>query len=69
MFLDDENLHALTGIKRRKMQIQWLQDNGIPFLVAYSGRPVVLIKYIENILLPEEKATSQSANPNFDLLN
>lgn len=41
MFLSDEDLHLLTGYRRKSRQITQLKKMGLPFFVNASGHPVV----------------------------
>lgn len=40
-FLDDAELHRLTGYVKPSKQIEWLTRNGIAHLVNAKGYPVV----------------------------
>jgi hypothetical protein len=59
LFLDDENLDRLTGIRRGstragvkrtkyEMQAAFLREIGIPFISNARGRPVVLLSAVES---------------------
>ncbi|WP_017454546.1 DUF4224 domain-containing protein [Herbaspirillum rubrisubalbicans] len=59
LFLDDESLDRLTGIrrgstragvKRSKYQLQaaFLREAGIPFISNARGQPVVLVSAVES---------------------
>jgi len=59
LFLDDESLDRLTGIrrgatragvKRSKYQLQseFLREVGIPFILNARGHPVVLVSAVES---------------------
>ncbi|UIN20292.1 DUF4224 domain-containing protein [Herbaspirillum frisingense] len=59
LFLDDESLDRLTGIRRGstsagvkqtkyEMQAAFLREIGIPFIVNARGRPVVLLSAVES---------------------
>lgn len=41
IYLNAEELEALTGYKRSADQIRWLRRNGIPFTANSKGDPVV----------------------------
>ena len=43
MFLNADELHALTGCKRVSEQIAQLRKQKIPFWLDKRGRPVVLV--------------------------
>jgi hypothetical protein len=40
-FLDDDDLHRLTGYVRPAKQIEWLLRHNIPYLVNAKGKLVV----------------------------
>jgi hypothetical protein len=59
LFLDDESLDRLTGIRRGstragvkrtkyEMQAAFLREIGIPFISNARGRPVVLLSEVES---------------------
>lgn len=59
LFLDDESLDCLTGIRRGstragvkqtkyEMQAAFLREIGIPFISNARGRPVVLLSAVES---------------------
>lgn len=41
LVLTDVELHGLTGVQQRRLQIEWLKDNGWVFFISRVGRPVV----------------------------
>lgn len=41
LFLEHDELVALTGRKFKSRQIEWLRQNGVPFRVSATGHPVV----------------------------
>ncbi len=47
MFLEPDELIALTGWRRKSSQIAQLKKMGIPFFVNASGHPVVACTAIE----------------------
>jgi hypothetical protein len=55
MFLTDEQIALLTGYKRRHLQILWLSEQGIPFIVSAAGFPVVAAREIERRLVQDPK--------------
>jgi hypothetical protein len=55
MFLTDDQLALLTGYKRRHLQILWLSEQGIPFIVSAAGFPVVAAREIERRLTKDPK--------------
>lgn len=50
LFLDPEEVQALTGFKSPGRQCRWLHDEGWRFVISGSGRPVVARKYAEKML-------------------
>lgn len=50
MVLDKSQLKDLTGTARRDLQISWLRQNRIPFLIGHDGRPKVLLNTINFLL-------------------
>lgn len=59
IFLDDEDLNYLTGIKRgstragnkrskHELQADFLRERGIPFIPNARGKPVVLLSAVES---------------------
>jgi hypothetical protein len=46
-FLDDQQLHQLTGWHRKSLQIEWLRGAGVPFRVNATGHPVVTWAAVE----------------------
>jgi len=67
-FLTRDEIVLLTGRKRLKNQVQWLQQNGIRFVVNAAGLPVVLRATIQEMLggKPVPKARQR---PRFERLN
>lgn len=47
LFLDDAQLHQLTGRQLKALQIQWLRAEGIAFRVNATGHPVVTRAAVE----------------------
>ena len=66
MFLNLEEIEALTERTRKKDQIAWLQERGIPYLVGANGHPRVSRTYIESILSGRLEAKGPS--PNFSAI-
>lgn len=50
MFLNDDELHELTGYELHGWQRRWLKAHGYAFEVAANGRPVVLRALVERKL-------------------
>ena len=50
MFLAHEDLVTLTGRKTRPSQCRWLDHEGIPYMVAATGRVQVLRAVVEQRL-------------------
>lgn len=57
LFLTQEELVALTGMKRNSSQIEALHRMKIPFLVNLAGRPVVESRNFQNTTAPATAAT------------
>ena len=47
MFLTADDLQALTGYRKPKLQRRWLIDNGFHFCVRADGRPAVMVAQVE----------------------
>jgi hypothetical protein len=47
LFLDDGELHRLTGRSQKSRQIEWLRAAGVPFRVNATGHPVVTRAAVE----------------------
>lgn len=62
LFLTDEELHALTGRKLRRLQIEQLRRMLIPFRVNALGKPVVTRDAITGAG-PAQKADSRGWMP------
>ena len=41
LFLNAEEVHQLTGFKRKTKQIQQIKKMGIPFFINATNRPIV----------------------------
>ncbi|AWL10817.1 hypothetical protein HMF8227_00310 [Saliniradius amylolyticus] len=50
MFISRDELQELTGYKKKSLQVQQLQDFGIPFEVNRLGAPIVLRSSVEDAL-------------------
>lgn len=48
MFLTDEQVQQLTGLKRPSAQSRWLATKGIPHMVNAAGKVVVTRKALES---------------------
>lgn len=66
MFLTAQDLETLTGRKRWRSQVAWLQTHGYRHDLTAVGRPVVLREEMERHLLGSDK--KRSAQPRLDLL-
>jgi len=60
MFLTLEEIEALTERTRKRDQIVWLQQRGIPYLVGANGHPRVSRAYVESLLAGRADATGPS---------
>lgn len=59
MLLTRDELAELSDHKLPKLQISWLQSNGIPFLIGAAGYPKVLRLVVEKHLGVSEKNRSE----------
>lgn len=66
MFLQPEDIEALTGYKKPKLQRRWLLDHGYRFDVRADGRPAVLISQVEAKLQGGRR--ERTAEPNWAAL-
>jgi hypothetical protein len=66
-FLSSEDLHALTGRQKPKLQREWLIANGYRFDVRADGRPAVLVSQVETRQAGHSRRSN--AEPNFTVLN
>jgi hypothetical protein len=68
--LDQDELHALTGRKTSRAQIDWLNAHGIPALRNAKGLPIVSRKAVEKILGGGDDLdkASYGPSPDFDAL-
>lgn len=67
LFLNSDEIGALTGYKTNARQVQWLRTKGWRFEISGSRRPIVARKYAEKMLgcgAPEQT----SYMPNFAAL-
>jgi len=48
MFLTDDELRKLTGLKRRKAQVAWLRSRRIRHYVNALGFPVVALTWLDS---------------------
>ncbi|WP_343625408.1 DUF4224 domain-containing protein [Roseateles puraquae] len=63
LLLTDVELHGLTGVQQRRLQIEWLKDNGWVFFISRVGRPVVGRLYANLKLAGLELPTFADAAP------
>jgi hypothetical protein len=61
MFLSENDLRQLTGVKRPTAQVRWLRKNGYRHTVNEIGFPVVMIAEVSRKLVGGSK-TSQEPN-------
>jgi hypothetical protein len=66
--LNDEELTELTGAKIRRLQIQNLRDNGIPFTLGIDGKPRVLHSVLSDFV-SGFKAKVKVKKPDFSKVN
>lgn len=64
MFLTDEQLADLTGLKQPAAQIRWLQRNGVDHYVRADGKPRVLMSALRR----NAAEVTGAASPNFEAL-
>lgn len=64
MFLNADELYALTGSRQKRKQIQWLTEHGWPHVVNARKRPVVLASTVEARL-----GLVTRSQPNFGAIN
>ncbi len=69
MFLEENELFALTGRKYAAKQMQWLSKNGIKYLVAADGTPRVLKTHIEEIMGNVKRINQRRQEPDFSNIN
>ena len=67
MFLTADDIEALTGYKKPKLQRRWLLDHGYRFEVRADGRPAVLASQVE-ARLRDPRARKPAAEPNWEAL-
>lgn len=58
VFLDADDLVALTGRKRKARQIDALRSMGVPFRINAAGAPVVARAAIEGGVVPVKECTT-----------
>jgi hypothetical protein len=61
MFLDSDDLYALTGYKHKSAQVRWLKDHGFRFDITCTGRPAVTAAQVE-----QRQVIGSDAGPKFD---
>jgi hypothetical protein len=66
IILTDDELHMLTGKKRKKLQIKWLRENKFCFHVNLLGKPIILRSSLNQKVIVEQK---QQQEPDFGALN
>jgi hypothetical protein len=66
MFLSDDELHDLTGLRRPGAQLAWLRSNGWPVVADAKGRPRLLRAVVES-RMGAVPVQSQAA-PNWEAL-
>lgn len=68
MFLDDDQLVELTGYRQKVKQVEWLRARAWPFELSASGRPKVLLSYMNKRLGGATESAPAVATPRFDAL-
>ena len=68
MFLTADDIEALTGYKKPKLQRRWLLDNGYRFEVRADGRPAVLASQVEARLRDPRARKPAAPEPNWEAL-
>lgn len=63
-FLNDEELHQLTGRRMKSRQIAWLRAQGLPFRINATGHPVVTWAAVEGRYEPAEVPPAPRWVPN-----
>jgi hypothetical protein len=63
MILSKKQIIDITGLTQAGAQKRWLSRNGIPYLTAQSGRPVVHESALVARLMPSKAQTA----PRLDL--
>lgn len=66
IILTDDELHMLTGKKRKNLQIQWLKENKFCFHINLLGKPIILRSSLNQKVSIEQK---QQQEPDFGALN
>ncbi|NUE95438.1 DUF4224 domain-containing protein [Gilliamella sp. ESL0232] len=66
IILTDDELHILTGKKRKNLQIQWLRENKFCFYTNLLGKPIILRSSLNQKVNIEQK---QQQEPDFGALN
>ncbi|MEM8845373.1 MAG: DUF4224 domain-containing protein [Pseudomonadota bacterium] len=71
LFLEENEITALTGKKRRKSQLHVLAQMGITYLIRPDHSLVVARKHVEQIMGIESTHQKQlpTIEPNWDALN
>lgn len=67
MFLTDQTVQHLTGLKRPSAQIRWLRSRGYPVEVGADGKPKVLEDVVRS-RLGGKVATERRHEPNWSAL-
>lgn len=67
MFLDDQEIAHLTGLKRPSAQIRWLRSRGYPIEVGADDRPKVLEDVVRS-RLGGKVAKDRQHEPNWSAL-
>jgi Domain of unknown function (DUF4224) len=66
LYLDDEELQQLTGTKRRRLQVEWLEKNGFVFSLNRVGEPVLATAYVlAKLGVATASSISKRVEPNF----
>lgn len=69
MFLTSDELYALTDLRQKAKQAEWLRARAWPFELSASGRPKVLREYATKRLGgTHDSAPAAVITPNFEVL-
>jgi len=68
LFLDTEELHALTGYQKPGRQINWLRTQGFTFRIAADGHPRVDRSHYLKLMGGTGESQHKKTEPNFGCL-
>ncbi|OIV46776.1 hypothetical protein BK025_09040 [Sodalis sp. TME1] len=66
-FLDDDEIHILTGYKRPKLQKLWLKKQNIPFEQNAKGKPAVYRSHFQVVPITGNYKSAEE-EPNFGVI-